>query len=270
MRLTKTKECVGAKSCSSKGADCAVLIVCAGAGERLGQRAGKTLAMLAGMPLFTWAVTTADVCASTAEIVVVVQDADFDDCVRILKHLDLITPVCVVRGGATRQESVACGLSAVSENVALVAVQDGARPLTPASVFELVAAHVRMNKTLAGAIAARPATDTLKIVKADGEIVATPSRAHFYYAETPQTFHRAALVRAHAQAEKEGYAATDDASLVEHYGGRVACVPIDVCNLKVTIPDDLIAAESMLITKTHREMRLGRDEDDPAPGKDEA
>lgn len=258
MKLTKTKAQLGAKVCFSEGADCAVIIVCAGFGERFGREGGKALALLAGMPLFSWAVTTVDVCASTKEIVVVVQETDFDDCVSILKQLELITPVKVVVGGPTRQMSVAHGLAEVSEDVSLVSVQDGARPLTPSSIFELVAARVRMDKMIAGAIAGRPAIDTLKMVKKDDEIVATLDRTHFFYAETPQTFHKAALIRAYKQAEATGFVGTDDASLVEHFGGRVACVPIQAINWKVTYPDDLLAVEAVLIEKTHQEMRLGR------------
>ena len=268
MKLTKQKEQVNKCECLSKGADCAVIVVAAGTGERFGSKEGKALAPLAGLPLFTWAVTTADVCASTAEIVVVVQERDFEAAVRALEPLELLTPVTVVCGGETRQESVYNGLLEVSEKASLVAVQDGARPLTPSSVFELVAAKVRMDKKLAGAIAGRPATDTVKIVRASGEIAATPNRDHFFYAETPQTFHKAALMRAYVRAREEHFVGTDDASLVEHYGGRVATVPIEACNIKVTYPDDLLAAEMVLIEKTRQELQLGQKKPPYADGSE--
>jgi 2-C-methyl-D-erythritol 4-phosphate cytidylyltransferase len=51
---------------------------------------------------------------------------------------------------------------------------------------------------------------------------------------------------AHRRASADGYAGTDDASLVRRLGGKVKLVMGSPLNLKVTAPADLELAESMI------------------------
>jgi 2-C-methyl-D-erythritol 4-phosphate cytidylyltransferase len=86
-----------------------------------------------------------------------------------------------------------------------------------------------------GAIPGVVVTDTIKIVDADGTVVATPDRASLRAVQTPQAFAAVALRRAHAG----GGDATDDAALVEALGGRITVVDGEVDNRKLTVPADL-------------------------------
>lgn len=257
MQDIRTEEKVQVKECklTSSAADTAVVVVCAGDSVRMGRP--KMFSPLLNHPVFAWTVMAADNAASTAEIIVVVRQQDIRKAVAVLKGLDLVAPVCVVAGGATRQESVQRGLEVVSPHIAYVAVQDGARPLTPSSVYELVAAHVRMDPTLAGAIAARHATDSLKVTDEAGTIVVCPNRDPYWYAETPQIFHKDVLKAAYRKALAEHATTTDDAAVVKLAGGTVACVEITAFNLKITYPDDLIVAERFMDTKLKEEASLG-------------
>jgi 2-C-methyl-D-erythritol 4-phosphate cytidylyltransferase len=92
--------------------------------------------------------------------------------------------------------------------------------------------------------------DTVKRV-ADGRIVETVPRGDLWLAQTPQIFRADVLRRAHAAAPADG-AATDDAALVELLGLPVAIVPGDPRNRKVTTPDDLVWAESVLAAEAGR------------------
>jgi 2-C-methyl-D-erythritol 4-phosphate cytidylyltransferase len=65
--------------------------------------------------------------------------------------------------------------------------------------------------------------------------------------QTPQGFRAAILRRAHAT----GMDGTDDASLVEHIGGRVVTVPGEAWNEKITTPEDLARARQWLARSTH-------------------
>lgn len=138
-----------------------------------------------------------------------------------------------VAGGATRSESVRNGLAAVPHRATIVCVHDAARPLASTELFTAVVAAV-----CAGADAAVPAipvTDTIKVVDADGAVVATPDRATLVAVQTPQAFRAGRLREVHV-AGAEG---TDDAALVEAAGGRVVTVPGERWNAKITDPDDL-------------------------------
>ncbi len=151
--------------------------------------------------------------------------------------------VSVVAGGATRGDSVRAALAAVPEEAEAVFIHDAARPLLDEEVLERVLAAVAAGES---AIAAVPVPDTLKRVGAGGEIQATVSREALWAAQTPQAFPRSVIVGAYARARTEGVEATDDAALVERYGGRVVVVQGSSRNVKVTRPEDLALAAALL------------------------
>ncbi len=144
-----------------------------------------------------------------------------------------------VPGGERRSDSVRAGLAAVGDDAEVVVVHDAARPLASKALFEAVIEAVR-----AGADAAVPGLlipDTLKRVEGR-RVVETVPREGLYAIQTPQAFRAEALRRAHAGTPD----ATDDAALVEAAGGDVVVVPGEASNLKVTAPEDLVAAERLL------------------------
>lgn len=138
-------------------------------------------------------------------------------------------------GGATRSESVRCGLSATPAEAEVIVVHDAARPLASASLYAEVVAAVR-----AGADGAAPAvavTDTIRHLR-EGVLDRSELRA----VQTPQAFRAQALRDAHADSGE----ATDDAGLVEAAGGAVWLVEGDPANIKITTAVDLAAAEALL------------------------
>ena len=71
-------------------------------------------------------------------------------------------------------------------------------------------------------------------------------RSELWAVQTPQVFRREWLQRALSASDDLLAVATDDASLVEALGGRVALVRSGPENLKVTTPHDLRVAELLL------------------------
>ncbi len=65
-------------------------------------------------------------------------------------------------------------------------------------------------------------------------------------AQTPQGFRLDLLRRAHREAAAAGFVGTDDAQLVERLGEPVAWVEGVPWNIKVTAPQDLKVAETLL------------------------
>jgi 2-C-methyl-D-erythritol 4-phosphate cytidylyltransferase/2-C-methyl-D-erythritol 2,4-cyclodiphosphate synthase len=144
----------------------------------------------------------------------------------------------VVPGGDTRQRSVAAGLEALEragEQPEAVICHDVARPRAPAELFEAV---LRALSDADGAVPAIPVVDTLKRVR-DGVVVETVPRTGMVMVQTPQAFRWEALRTAHQRAGRDGVDATDDASLLERAGYRVALVEGDPANIKITGPADL-------------------------------
>ncbi len=208
---------------------------------------------LAGKPMLEWSLAAFRGCGAVGAIVVAAppgHEYEFET-----GGADAPT---VVAGGATRAQSVANALAAVS--TPLVAIHDAARPLlTPALVEELVDA-LEAAPEAAAVIAAAPVTDTVKRAAAESspakphtvrgnaglEVEATEDRATLWAAQTPQLFRTEALRAALKVPEAVRDAATDEAMLVEAAGGSVLIHPTGPENLKVTTPHDLRVAELLL------------------------
>ena len=226
--------------------DACAIIAAGGIGSRFGDARGKQYVDLAGLPVASWSVIAFDRAPSFGHIVIVCPEGRVAETQeKVVAPLTLSTPVTWATSGATRQESVLHGLEAMPEGYTYVAVHDAARPLIEVEAIERTVACLRGDGSLAGAICAARVTDTLKLVEGD-LIVSTPDRSFYWAAQTPQTFRSADLLAAHRAAVREGYVGTDDASLVEHAGGRVKCVETTRDNIKVTLPEDLAFAESAL------------------------
>lgn len=228
-----------------RGGVCAI-IVAGGGGRRFGNPHGKQFVSLAGMPVVCWSVLAADRAPSVHTIVVVAPVGRVDEMRMTLEaRLCLRHPVIYAESGYTRQDSVAHGLACVPEDCDFIAVHDGARPLARSEDFEACATRLRCDATLTGTIVARPSIDTLKVVEGE-TVVTTPDRSFYWYAQTPQMFRRGELLAAYDTCAHEGYEGTDDASLVEHCGGRIVCIKGSGENLKITVPEDLVIAEALL------------------------
>jgi 2-C-methyl-D-erythritol 4-phosphate cytidylyltransferase len=224
----------------------AAVIVAGGAGERLGRPGGKQLAEVLGRPVLSWTLEAFEAAPEVELIVVVCHPERIDEYRRVaVNPVDPRTPVHFAPGGDSRQASVRNGLAALPASVRTVLVHDGARPLvTPeliASSLEALAAE----PGTAGLVVGRPATDTIKRVE-DHTVAETPDRSRYWTVQTPQVFAADVLMRAYEVAEADGFAGTDDASLVERLGEKVVVFEGPRDNIKVTVAEDLLLVEAAL------------------------
>ncbi len=155
--------------------------------------------------------------------------------------------VHVVEGGDSRQESVANALAAVpAAPDDIVLVHDAVRPLIDTATIERTIDAVAEH---GAAIVGLPAVDTIKQVErtAHGALItSTIPREFVVLAQTPQGFRYGLLQEAFAEAIKDGFVGTDEASVVERSGAPVAVVPGSQVNLKITQPGDMELAEFYL------------------------
>jgi 2-C-methyl-D-erythritol 4-phosphate cytidylyltransferase len=217
------------------------VIVAAGSGSRLGGHEPKALLTIGGRPLVAMAVERALASPSIASVVVAAP-AGFEARVRELLAPHAASSV-VVTGGATRQRSVAAGLTAIEAQVHVVVVHDAARPFASPELFTAV-----VDAVMAGADAAAPVlplVDTVKRVR-DGSIIGTEPRDDLALAQTPQACRTELLRDGLAKAEESGLDFTDDAGLLEWVGVSVRTVSGEPGNFKVTTPSDLARADEIL------------------------
>lgn len=218
----------------------AAVIAAAGAGRRLGG-VRKQYVELAGEPLLLHALRPFLEHAAVEWIVVALPEHDAARPPRWLDRLD--ARLRIVAGGTERRGSVRRGLAAVPDAADVVLVHDAARPLVTRAIIERTLAAAANGGS---AVPAVPVTDTIKAVDANRCVVETLDRRRLWHAQTPQAFPRALLVEAHRSAAVDGVDATDDAALVERYGGTVVVVEGDADNVKVTSPADLVVVEALL------------------------
>jgi 2-C-methyl-D-erythritol 4-phosphate cytidylyltransferase len=213
------------------------LIVAAGRGERLGSDRPKALVSLRGRPMLAWSVAALRAVASVEQIVIALP----------AEHLDAAPAGTVaVAGGAARSQSVRNALKECADGDPVV-VHDAARPLVTAELFERLLREL-VETGADAVVAAAPVSDTIKEVGEDARtVVRTLERKRLWAVQTPQVFRRESLERVLANASDELLAsATDDAWLIERAGGRVAVVPADPRNLKITSATDLHVADLLL------------------------
>lgn len=153
----------------------------------------------------------------------------------------VILGIEVVEGGRERADSIERALSRLKPEIEYVAVHDAARPCL---ADEWIARVFQAAEQTGAAMLAIPVTATLKRVDAQHRVVETVSREGLWEAQTPQVFRRELLLEAYAQ--RKGFAATDDAQLVERLGRPVSVVEGSPLNVKITTQDDLRLAEQAL------------------------
>lgn len=176
------------------------------------------------------------------DLIILVQEKERDIVEKILENSMETKPCRLVVGGKERQDSIYNGLKAIG-NTDIVLTHDGARPfISQDKIREAIEGVLDTGASVLG----NPVKDTVK-VSSDGRIVDfTPNRSVLYAVQTPQVFRKEILVRAYKQAFEEGYYGTDDCSLVEKTGVKVRLIPGDYTNIKITTPEDLILAESLV------------------------
>jgi 2-C-methyl-D-erythritol 4-phosphate cytidylyltransferase len=217
------------------------VIVAGGTGKRFGGDVPKQFLEVCGRPLILHTVGAFDRCPEVGEIIVVLP-ADyvgiFGDELRDGGFGKLSA---VVAGGATRAESVARGIAAVSPDCRIVAIHDGARPLVSG---DEIGRTIAKAAEVGAACLTAPVTDTIKIVR-DGLIERTVDRTSLRRALTPQAF-RIAIIRAALEASDLSETVTDECLLVERTGQPIAVVEGSARNIKITTPEDLEIAASWI------------------------
>ena len=218
---------------------CGAVIVAAGNASRMGG-IDKVMAELAGEPMIVRTVRTFQTCDVISEIIIVTREDLVMPIMKLCADFEKVKAVVV--GGANRAESVSLGLNALSNQVKLVAVQDGARPLI---THEVIDRTVRAAHSYGAAAPAIPVKDTIKVVNG-GVVSSTPERKTLQAVQTPQVFDLDLLKGALKKAFQEDAEITDDCSAVERLGMSVKIVEGDEWNIKVTTPLDLAIAKLLL------------------------
>jgi 2-C-methyl-D-erythritol 4-phosphate cytidylyltransferase/2-C-methyl-D-erythritol 2,4-cyclodiphosphate synthase len=227
------------------------IIAAGGRGARFGGAQPKQLLPLGGRPILQRSVEAFVRHARVTDLVVALPAELAADPPAYLRAGG--KPVVLVEGGARRQDSVARALARVPAAAEIVVVHDAARPLVSAA---LIARTMDAAIADGAAIAALPATDTVKRGDERRLIVGTVPRGEIYLAQTPQAF-RTSVLRAALALGDRAADATDEAALVERTGHPVRLVEGDSRNVKITTAGDLDLAERLAAGASVPLLRIG-------------
>lgn len=214
------------------------IILAAGNGTRMKADKSKLLLEINGKTVIERTVNTFSNIADTDDIIVVVRETDIPLYENVLSKYNI--SYCI--GGSTRQESVSNAVETV-DNADMLIIHDGARPLVTENE---ISNTLRVAQEKGAAAVGVKVKDTIKVVDRNNKIINTPQRSSLIAIQTPQIFKFDKYVKAMKLAKEQNKDFTDDCKLLENAGEDVFVVDGEYTNIKITTPEDIPVAESIL------------------------
>jgi len=231
----------------------AAIVLAAGQGKRMQSAVAKQFLLLNNEPVVCHSLRAFE--ESEVETIILVTGADEIEYCReeIVNKYGFKKVSAIVAGGKERYHSVYEGLCALSGALGMdgiVLIHDGARPMV---TREIITRTIEAAKLYGACVAAMPVKDTIKVADENGFAAMTLDRSTLWQMQTPQTFEYGLVYDAYQKLlSNEAYqkGITDDAMVVEAMsGGSVKLVEGSYENIKVTTPEDMIVAESLLLNR---------------------
>jgi len=216
-----------------------VIIVAAGSGSRMKSVLPKQFLDLGGQPVVARTIQRFYDYNNSIGIILVLNHDYVEFWKDLCRTINFNVPHQVIAGGVERFDSVKKGLAEIKSTDGIVGVHDAVRPLV--SNHTLISCY-HMAKEVGNAVPAIAIHDTLRQV--DGGISKTVNRDHFRIVQTPQCFEINLMRTAYNQEFNPSF--TDDASVVESAGIKIVLVEGNKDNIKITTPEDLALAKSLL------------------------
>lgn len=223
------------------------IIAAAGMSNRMGSKINKQFISINGKPILAHTIEKFEKCKYIDEIIVVAREDEINYCRKeIIRRYKFNKVSKIVRGGKERQDSVYNGILALDERCDIVLSHDGARPFVKVeNIIDGIEGAIRHGACVVGV----PVKDTIKVVGDNKSIDKTPKRNLLWAAQTPQCFNKQIMMESYKKALEDEFIGTDDSVLVERLGIDVKMIMGSYENIKITTPEDLIIAESMLKDK---------------------
>lgn len=223
------------------------IVLAAGQGKRMNTSVAKQFLSLQGKPVVYYSLKAFEE-SKVDNIILVTGSGQVDYC-----RKEIVEPYCfrkvskIIEGGQERYDSVFRALKEVTA-ADYVLIHDGARPFLSQELIQTMIGEVQKYKAC---IVGAPVKETIKVIDSEGYIISTPNRNTLWSAQTPQAFEFVAIKKAYDEFYKENDKArlgiTDDAMVYEAYQKQpVKMLFGDYNNIKLTTPEDLILAESIL------------------------
>ncbi len=213
------------------------IIVAGGKGLRMGGDVPKQFQLVGGRPVLMHTLQQFRNAIADLQIILVLPREQQNFWRERCRQYEFGVEHRVADGGQTRFHSVKNGLALIPDGEeGIVGVHDGVRPFASADLIR---------RCYAAAVEAEAVVPAVPVVESlRHEERGAIDRKGYRLVQTPQTFSIPLLKAAYRQAYREAF--TDDASVVEAYGHRVAMIDGIRENIKLTTPFDMVVAEALL------------------------
>ncbi|NQU74577.1 MAG: 2-C-methyl-D-erythritol 4-phosphate cytidylyltransferase [Candidatus Omnitrophica bacterium] len=218
------------------------IVASAGIGKRLRAKIRKPYLNLLGKPILVHTLQALSNSKDIDNIIVVVNRLDKKRCERIIERYRIKKVKAVVVGGRYRYSSVRNGLNSLDKDTDIVIIHDAVRPFID---DDIIGRSVRCAKRFGACVVGAPVISTIKEVDGTLKILSTPKRKRFWFAQTPQVFRKALILRAYNVKGNGRFTLTDDAACVERLGVKVRMIMGSYRNIKITTPEDLAVARGL-------------------------
>lgn len=218
-----------------------VIIVAAGRSTRM-KGINKQFMPIMGVPVIARTLSVFEKSNDISKIIIVTSADSIIDMQLICDKYMISKVTDIVVGGKNRHESVMSGIAVLDKNDDKVLIHDGARPFVDTYTISEV---TKALDDFDAALCLNKINDTVKKVDENGIVIGTVDRSTLYAAQTPQGVNVKNYI---AACESVGNAQdfTDDASVMEAAGYRVKAIIGSGKNIKITTPEDVIIAESLV------------------------
>ena len=216
------------------------IILVAGNSTRYGQNKNKNLELLNNKTILEYSLNEFNKNKNISDIIITCKESELDSINEIVYKSRGLKPIKTVIGGSTRQESVFNSINSTDSDI--VIIHDGARPMIKQNYIDSSLDEMNNFKGVTIGVKSK---DTIKIADSSGVIKSTTQRANTWVIQTPQTFDRLTLLKAH-ESFKNDDSITDDCMVLEKYGEPVKIIPGDYTNIKLTTYEDLRVVNEFL------------------------
>lgn len=219
------------------------IIVAGGNGSRMNNSTPKQFLLLKSKPVLFYAINIFLIAFIDCKIILVLPEEHVGVGQEIIDAFFDYKSIQIVIGGRTRFHSVQNGLALVDEEDSVVFVHDAVRPLLSRNLIDRCYNSVLEFGT---AIPVVDCKDSVRVVTENSN--ETIDRTILKLVQTPQAFHGKIIIPSFFGIDyKDKF--TDEASVVEAFGLKVALVDGDEENIKITKATDLFIAEAILISR---------------------
>jgi 2-C-methyl-D-erythritol 4-phosphate cytidylyltransferase/2-C-methyl-D-erythritol 4-phosphate cytidylyltransferase/2-C-methyl-D-erythritol 2,4-cyclodiphosphate synthase len=230
------------------------IITSAGKGVRMKSKVNKVLLTLIGKTVIEETIEVFENCKEIDSIILVGNGDNIEQFKKIIEKNQYKKIKNIVGGGAKRQDSVYNGIKSLespNDNDILL-IHNGANPLVDEKT---ILECIKQAKEYGAAVAAVPASDTIKEVK-EGFVVKSLDRNKLWHMQTPQVIQYKIAKEAFEKAFDDDFYGSDDVVLVERLGKKVKIVECSDENIKITTKTDL---ERARFVKTASVIGIGQD-----------